>query len=95
MSKRLKIPKYAKSESLKGLNVRSKLSVSNKEQRKRGILSGLNYATKLKNNKFLDERDFRAIGKFYKVNSKRKKYELAIQLRGGVRFGKLLSKICF
>lgn len=95
MPKRIKIPRYVKKESVEALGKRSKLNISNENQRKKGILSGLNYANKIRNNKYLDERDLKAIGKFYKLHKNKKGYALGIKLRGGAKFSSLMAKIYF
>ena len=96
----IKIPKYAKEDARKALELRRTLSNSNKfgitkaEAKELGINSGVERAKQIINNDYLNEEDAKRVGAFYDrfKNCRTPKCEGAIKLWGGRRFGRILAE---
>ena len=99
MSKRIKIPQYAKAEAKEGLNLRKKFGggLTKQEADMMGISSGVERAKQIGNNKFLSEEDAKSVARFY-IRFKNRtsiRSKVAVKLWGGAKFGKLLNKIYY
>lgn len=99
MPKKVKIPKYAKSQARKGLQERkrNRAGLEKKEADKLGIASGVERAKQIINSKYIKEQDAKRIARFYNrfKNKTSSKSETALKLWGGRRFGQLLNKIYY
>lgn len=97
---KLKIPEYAKREAQQGLELRKKLSKTNKfglspkKAQELGIFSGVIRAKQIINNNSIEYRDAYQIYRFYQrfKNCTSPKCEGTIKLWGGRKFGIYVSK---
>lgn len=94
---RLKIPKYAKEEARRALELRrslpasKKFGITNNEAKKLGIASGVERAKQIMQRKYLPQSDTKRVAAFYQrfKGCKTPKCEGAIGLWGGRKFGKI------
>jgi hypothetical protein len=92
--KRILIPTHAKNNAKKALKIRKRLSkskkfgLSRKKAKKLGVISGLNQAKYLINNKYLTMNKAMQYYRFYQrfKNCRTKKCENALNLWGGRKF---------
>jgi len=99
MPTKIRIPQYAKQSAKQGLFERKSngAGLSIKQAQSLGIFSGVQRARQLIKNKFLKEKDAKAVARFYNRfrNKKTPRVETALKLWGGRRFGKLMNDIYF
>ena len=99
MPKRIKIPRYVKAVAREGLRERrlNKAGLTKYQATDLGISSGVERARQLIRNKYLKERDAKAIARFYLRfrNKKTPRANTALKLWGGKSWGFLMAKIYY